>query len=340
LPLEAVSRLLQTKGVPNHRFTFWYLLGGLTLFFLGLQVFTGILLTLHYVPSPDGAHESVRKILEEVRHGWFVRSVHGWSANILVFLLLTHMFSVFFLKAYRKPRELIWLTGVGLLFITLGFLFTGHLLPWDTTGYFATLIGTEVPKSMPIVGDVLVGFLKGGEEIAQPTLSRMYSIHIIILPLSLLFFLVLHLLGNQSLGSSVPIGVTPRPRAIPFFPNFFYRDLIAWLTGFLVLVALAVFLPWGIGEKADPLASAPLGIRPEWYFLPLYQTLRMVPSSLGGISGELMVNAFVGFGAMLWTVLPFLDRKAARGERGALISAVGWLLIAYLILTIILAYTT
>jgi len=340
LPVERVKAALASKSVPQHRYSFWYYFGGLTLFFFVVQVVTGILLSLYYQPTPEHAYESVVGIVNDVLHGWFIRSLHAWSANILIGMLFIHMFSAFLMKAYRKPRELMWLSGVALLLIVLGFGFTGYLLPWDTKGYFATLIGTEVPKSVPLLGSWGVGLVKGGEEIGEQTLTRMYSIHVIILPLVALFVMSFHLLSNQFSDMSAPTGTRAIGRSIPFFPNFVYRDLIAWTVGAGALTALATMLPWGLGEKADPMASAPLGIRPEWFFLPLYQTLRFFPSHILSLDGEFVVNLIVGGLLLFWALVPFLDRRAARDERSPVFTAIGVLLIGYLVVTIILAYTT
>lgn len=339
LPMREVTIFFSEKTVPRHKHSFWYYFGGLTLFFFVVQAVTGILLAVYYKPSPDQAYESVQRIVNEVPHGWLIRSIHSWSANLMVGSLFVHMFSAFLMKAYRKPRELMWISGVLLLFLVLGFCFTGYLLPWDTISYFATLIGTEVPRTLPVVGDWGVGILKGGEEIGGETLSRMYVLHITILPIIALAIVSFHLLMSQVFGSSVPVGAVERKSAIPFFPNFLYRDLIAWTVGFLALLALATLVPWGIGEKADPLASAPAGIKPEWYFLPLYQTLRMVPASLFGINGELVVNGLVGIASILWLAIPFLDRKSSHGKKSTLFTILGVTLMMYLAVTIILAYT-
>jgi cytochrome b6 len=337
-PLEWIHETLLRKTVPRHRHMFWYLFGGLSLFLLVVQVMSGILLTLYYQPTPEHAHESVSQIVNSVPHGWLVRSVHAWSANLLIGTILVHMFSAYLLKAYRKPRELVWVTGVGLLFIILGFGFTGCLLPWDTRAYFATLIGTEVPGSIPLIGSWVVGLLKGSSDIGEATLTRMYSLHVVILPLSALIFCSLHLLLDQYSGASVPIETKTVGRPMRFFPDFFYLDLLAWLVGLLAVIALATMLPWGIGEKADPMASAPIGIRPEWFFLPLYQTLRMVPARFLGLDGEMVVNIIVGLMGAFWTSIPFLDRRAAREARSPIFTLIGICLVGYLMLTIFLAY--
>ena len=340
VPLGWVRDALAGKTVPRHRHTFWYLFGGLTLFFLIVQVFTGILLTLYYQPTPEHAYESVVQIVNTVPQGWLVRSIHAWSANLLIGTLFVHMFSAYLLKAYRSPRELVWVTGAGLLLIILGFGFTGYLLPWDTKAYFATLIGTEVPGSIPVIGAWGVSLLKGSSEIGEATLTRMYSLHIVVLPLSALILGSLHLFLNQYSGSSTPIGAKTAAPPIRFFPDFLYRDLLAWLAGLLAIILLATMLPWGIGEKADPMASAPLGIRPEWFFLPLYQTLRMVPARFLGLDGEMLVNGIVGIMGAFWIAIPFLDRRASRNERSPVFTVIGICLIGFLLLTISLAYMT
>jgi cytochrome b6 len=340
LPVRTVSDYLAHKTVPRHKHTFWYLFGGLALFFFSIQIVTGILLALYYKPNPEQANESVRMIMSSVPYGWLIRSIHSWSANLMIGTIFLHMFSVFMMKAYRKPRELMWVTGVALLFISLGFGFTGYLLPWDTVAYFATLIGTEVPKSVPVIGDWGVQILKGGEEVGGETLGRMYTIHTIILPLIALFMIGLHLLLNQVYRTSVPIGARIIDPPIPFFPNFVLRDFISWVVGLAVLLTLATWMPWEIGEKADPLASAPFGIKPEWYFLPLYQSLKMVPATLFSLSGELIVNVLVLLGTFFWVAIPFIDRSSSIEKQSRPFTFLGVIVIAYLVVTIVLAYAT
>ena len=135
--------------MPVHRYSYWYFLGGMTLFLFGVQVLTGALLLLYYRPGADEAFESVQFIMTQVQFGWLVRSVHSWSANLLIFMAFAHLFSVLFLRSYRKPRELTWVSGVLLLFLMLGFGFSGYLLPWNTLSYFATKVGTEIPAQIP-----------------------------------------------------------------------------------------------------------------------------------------------------------------------------------------------
>src|SRR5215468_10321224 len=157
-------RPLQKKTVPVHKLSHWYFLGGITLFLFMIQVFTGILLLLYYRPGANEAFESVQYIMTRVQFGWLVRSIHSWSANLMIFTAFAHMFSVLFLKAYRKPRELTWISGVVLLFLILGFGFSGYLLPWNTLAFFATKVGTQITGQVPVLGKALMIFLRGGED--------------------------------------------------------------------------------------------------------------------------------------------------------------------------------
>ncbi|MDH4069497.1 MAG: cytochrome b N-terminal domain-containing protein [Ignavibacteria bacterium] len=338
LPVQSIKTFFIKKNVPRHRHSIWYYFGGMTLLFFVVQIVTGILLTFYYTPTPEKAHESVMYIVNEVPYGWLIRSLHAWSANLMIGAMFIHMFSAFLMVAYRKPRELLWVSGALLMFVVLGFGFTGYLLPWDTMAYFATLIGTEVPATMPVIGDWGVSLLKGSEEVGAETLTRMYSIHTVVLPLVSLLLVSFHLGLNQLYGASVPVGTETPRKPIPFFPNFLYRDLLSWTLGLGILIALATILPSGLGEKADPLASAPLGIKPEWYFLPLYQSLRMAPAEVFSLSGDFIVNLLVAIGCSVWLAIPFLDRKASAGRKSLPFMVLGIVLILYLITTILLAY--
>src|SRR6266567_5341227 len=278
---------LRKKTVPVHRLSYWYFLGGITLFLFVIQVVTGILLLLYYRPGGNEAFESVQYIMTQVQFGWLIRSIHSWSANLMIFTAFAHMFSVLFLKAYRKPRELPWVSGVLLLFLALGFGFSGYLLPWNTLAFFATKVGTEITGQVPVVGRHLMIFLRGGEDVTGATLTRFFGFHVAVLPGLTTLFVLIHLALVQYFGISVPPGVEARWKASPeqarqmkFFPNFFLRELMAWYIALGVLGALAALLPWELGTKADPFAPAPAGIRPEWYFLFMFQTLKLIPARL------------------------------------------------------------
>ena len=154
--------LFTKKKVPMYRFTFAYYVGGMALFLFGIQVATGILLLMYYKPSTAQAFESVKFIMTRVEFGWLIRSIHAWSANTMIFCVFVHLFSTFFLKAYRKPRELTWMSGVVLFGLVLGFGFTGYLLPWNEVSYFATKVGTAIAGTVPLIGPYVRQILLGG----------------------------------------------------------------------------------------------------------------------------------------------------------------------------------
>jgi quinol-cytochrome oxidoreductase complex cytochrome b subunit len=342
LGLEALDHVIEQKRVPVHRHTFWYYWGGMTLFLFGVQVATGILLVLYYRPSADEAYESVRFLMTTVSFGWLIRSIHSWSANLMVGAAMIHMFSAFLLKSYRRPREVTWLTGMGLFVLCLAFGFSGYLLPWNQLAFFATKVGTDIMASVPLVGPFLARLLRGGDQITGGTLTRFFGFHVAILPLCATALLGLHLFLVQWHGMSVPPGVerdtAALRREMRFVPAFLLRDLVGWLAALGALALLAALFPWELGLKADPYAFAPAGIKPEWYFGYMFQTLRMIPSRVLGIEGELL--GIVGFGvvALVWTLVPFLDAPDGRGPRARAWNVVGVLAILYVIVFTLLVY--
>src|SRR6476660_9542195 len=231
LDLSEIRHFVAEKSVPIHTQEVWYYLGGMTLFLFAVQVFTGILLLLYYRPSSAEAYESVQFIVTQVKFGWLIRNVHSWSANLLIALAFAHFFSVFFLKSYRKPRALTWLTGIVLLFLMLGFGFSGYLLPWNELSFFATKVGTGIAGAVPLIGRFMLRLLRGGDDVTGATLSRFYGLHVAILPAIASALVALHLLFVQRQGMSVPPGVEKKLKPgerlpqMPFFPNYILRDV-------------------------------------------------------------------------------------------------------------------
>ena len=321
---------LKKKSVPHHRRSYWYFLGGMTLFLFIVQVTTGILLLLYYRPSATEAFESVQYISTQVRFGWLVRSIHSWSANLMIFTAFAHMFSVLFLRAYRKPRELTWVSGAVLLFLAFGFGFSGYLLPWNTLAFFATKVGTEVAGQVPVIGPWIMVFLRGGPDVTGATLTRFFGFHVAVLPGITTVLLGLHIALVQRFGISVPPDVETRWEVAPqerremkFFPNFALRELMAWYVVLGVLGALAALFPWGLGTKADPFAPAPAGIKPEWYFLFAFQTLKLIPAKVAHIDGEVLGVLAFGAAGLLWVLLPFVEpKRRAGGYRAVLLFGV------------------
>ena len=331
---EELLAPLRHKTVPIHRYSYWYFLGGITLFLFGVQVCTGILLLLYYRPSANEAFESVQYIMTQVQFGWLVRSVHSWAANLMIFTAFLHMFSVLFLRAYRKPRELTWVSGMLLLFLAMGFGFSGYLLPWNTLAFFATKVGTDIAGQVPFVGHRLMVFLRGGDEVTGATLSRFFGFHVAVLPGLITLLISLHLLLVQRFGISVPARIESEWKTMPrekremrFFPNFLLRELMAWYIALGVLGALAAFSPWGLGTKADPFAPAPAGIKPEWYFLFMFQTLKLIPAKLGMLDGEVVGILTFSLAGLIWLLVPFLDgtKRTQRLVTGAAMFVVAYM---------------
>jgi cytochrome b6 len=335
--LTDLEKLARKKQVPVHRHGLWYYFGGMTLFLFVVQVVTGILLLLYYRPSAEEAYESIQFLMAEVEFGWLIRSIHAWSANLMILALFVHLFSVLLLKAYRPPREVTWFSGMALLGVALAFGFTGYLLPWNELAYFATKVGTEITGAVPVVGRFLLRLLRGGDEVSGATLTRFYGIHVAVLPALVALALGLHLYLVQKHGMSVPPGVERQgaPRSMPFMPNFLLRDVVGWLSAVAVLAALAGFFPAELGRKADPFAPAPIGIKPEWYFMFMFQTLKYLPSHIVGIEGEVVGVVGLGLGGLFLLLVPFLDRRAARGETSPLFT---WIAIGLIVYVLALTY--
>jgi len=321
-PLMAV---MAKKTVPIHRHSWIYLLGGAALFLFGLQIVSGCLLMFYYQPTEDAAYESIGKIMTEVPYGWFVRSVHAWGAHFFIAVVWLHFLTVLFSRAYRKPRELTWISGVLMLFLALGFGFSGYLLPWNELSYYATLVGTQIPGTIPGIGDFIVHFLRGGDQISGDTITRFFAAHVVILPLGLGFFLLLHLILVQLQGMSRPLGVKEKDleEHRPFFTEFALVDACLWCLLLGAIATLAVFLPAEMGLRADPLKPAPVGIKPEWYFLFMFETLKHVPEAAGVM--------FFALGALFLFVLPFVDRNAMRGNKSRGFTVLFLVLLVYVL---------
>lgn len=335
----AVRELIAHKTVPVHSATWWYYFGGMTLFLFCVQVVTGILLLLYYRPSADTAFESVQFIVTEVQFGWLVRSIHSWSANLMIATAFIHMFSTLFLKSYRKPREFTWVSGALLLFLALGFGFSGYLLPWNKLAFFATKVGTDIAGVVPLVGPFLLRFLRGGDEVTGATLTRFFGFHVAILPAVTTVILSIHLFLVQKHGMSTPPSVDPvaAPK-MKFVPDFLLRDLVGWLAAVGVLATLAAIFPWELGEKADAFAPAPAGIKPEWYFVYMFQTLKYIPSKILWIDGEIVGILAFGVLGLLLVFTPFLSSSDERRKKVDLARIIGALALIYIIVFSALAY--
>jgi quinol-cytochrome oxidoreductase complex cytochrome b subunit len=191
--------------IPRSAHTFY--LGGITLFLFMSQAVTGILLSLYYQPTPESAYNSILYIMNQVTFGWLIRSVHAWGANLMIIFCILHMLRVVIQGAYKRPREVTWMVGMVLLFVTLGFGFTGYLLPWDQRAFWATTVGTQIASAVPLIGNSIQDFLRAGSSVSALTLSRFLGVHMLILPATLVAFLGVHLLIIHQQGLADPHSV-------------------------------------------------------------------------------------------------------------------------------------
>jgi ubiquinol-cytochrome c reductase cytochrome b subunit len=312
----ALRAWLRTRlpAVPARRGA-WLPLGAVLVFFFALQIATGSLLLFHYAPEPTLAFESVRHIMREVPYGWLVRLVHAHGANLLVVALFAHLFATAWNGAYKAPRELHWVTGCLLFLLALGAALTGYILPWSQLSYWATTIVTSSLGYVPILGDDLVAFVRGGEQVGSATFRRAFAAHVALLPLAMLGLVTLHVsLARRS-------GLAPRPRRArdakaPAEDALARRTApletaTALAAAFAVLLACVVFAPnlFFPAESflpANPLETPP-GVKPEWYFLWLYVLPRLV--------SEHAALALQGLALLALFALPWLDRSPHRHPR-------------------------
>ncbi len=339
--ISVLGPLLKKKTIPMHKYTAWYFPGGILLFLFGIQVVTGLMLMLFYQPDAEHAHESLLFIMQYVPYGWLIRGVHAYASWAMILTAMIHLFSTFFLKAYRKPREFTWLSGFALMMLVLGFGFTGYSLCWDMVSLFATKVGSEIAGQTPFIGKQLSMFMRGGEVVTEATLPRMYSLHICALPIATALLIGLHLLFVQVQGASVPIKIEKKKhREVPFFPDFLYRDAVLWLVIFFILVCAAVFFPKHLGEKADIMAVAPEGIEPEWYFMFAFQLLKVLPARMLGLEGRLVGVLILLLGVAIFALIPFIDRKSARGVDSRWVNYLGWGAVVFILVMTYFAYAS
>lgn len=325
----------------------WYTLGAVLLALFGLQIVTGILLLMHYVPHVDQAFASVQRITNEVPYGWLFRMLHAVGANVIVIALLLHMLSVLFMASYKGRREFTWLSGFVIFNLALGLCLTGYLLPWSQLSFWATTVATEAPGAIPVIGDRVVEALRGGPTVGNQTLGRFFALHVVGMPLLLLGLIGFHLFCVKRRGISPPpfgddfraaelpesFVYEKHPGGIPFFPNYAVKDgamvcfFLALLLG-IIFFAPGAFFPESAFEPADPFVTPP-HIKPEWYFLWAYQTLKIFPSELIGLGVQ---GAFMTFLALL----PFIDRGPERrpAKRPVFVTLFALVLLVFLAISI------
>src|SRR5271169_3025390 len=352
LQLEAPVKDAALHQVPRNTASWWYVFGSAAFTLLLLQIATGILLAIVYVPSAGNAWNSLNMLNHELPLGWFLRAMHGWGSNFMVAVVLIHMAQVFLFGAYKFPRELTWILGVFLLLMTLGMAFTGQVMRFDQDAYWGLGIGASIASRVPILGPFAVKLMLGGPIIAGATLSRFFALHVFVIPGLLIGFVCLHLLMVLKLG----INEWPMPGRIvrratyeaeyhklteqdgePFVPYAIWKDM--FFTAFIILAVAACALyfgPFGPTGRPDPtiIQTVP---KPDYFFLWLYGLLSYLPPSMETpalLIGPVVVIAFL-------VLLPFLSGEGEKSWRRRPIAVLTVLLIAIILgtLTHLAGYT-
>ncbi len=295
--IEINEKIFIKEPIPYHMKSWFFAMGATPLILFAFQVITGILLTFYYVPSPELAYESIRHVTEDVRFGFLIRGIHRWGSNLMIVSLFLHIVRVVFTRAYRAPRELNWIIGVLLLLTTLTFAFTGYSLLYNQLSYWATTVGTNLFKSLPLVGSTILNFLRGGENVNPNTLTRFFMVHVGLLPPIMTLLVFLHILVLRLHGVAEIEG-REGEGYYSFYPSHFYKIIIATLFLITTMSALSIIFPPGLGEPATP-DETPLHIKPEWYFYPVYRWLKLVPLNVG-------IYTIIA-GLIVLTFWPFID---------------------------------
>jgi ubiquinol-cytochrome c reductase cytochrome b subunit len=307
LRLQPIERTLLDEPIPGGA-SWIYVFGSATLFLFFLQAVTGMFLAMYYAPTPDHAYDSVQFIEQEVTFGSFVRGLHHWGASGMVVAIGLHMLQTFLYGAYKPPRELMWMVGVLLFLLVMTFAFTGYLLPWDQTAYWATQIGINMVGTVPVIGEWSMRLLRGGDQLGALTLSRFFAGHVLFLPALLVLLVVAHLFILRRVG---PAGPWTDQRASlqhePFYPRQVYMDAMVMLAVFLIVAAMAFFVPLPLTDKADPSDTSFVPV-PEWYFLFYYELLKYVHGPLEPLATWVLPVSVVLI-MLLW---PFIDRNPSR----------------------------
>ena len=305
-------------------FNFWYYFGGLALLMLVNQILTGIFLTMHYVPTEEGAFASVEYIMRDVPYGWLIRYMHSTGASFFFVVVYLHMFRAFMYGSYKKPRELIWVLGVLIMLVLMAEAFLGYVLPWGQMSFWGAQVIVSLFGAIPKIGPTLVEWIQGDYLPSGATINRFFALHVIAMPLAILGLVVLHLGALHEVGSNNPDGVeikklkdaSGKPLdGIPFHPYYTVKDMFG-AAFFLIIFASVIFFNPTFGGlflehdnfiQANALVT-PLHIKPVWYFTPFYAMLRAIPDKLGGV-------IVMGSATMILFTLPWLDRSPVKSIR-------------------------
>lgn len=313
-----------SKYYAPKNFNFWYFFGVLSMIVLVNQLVTGIWLTMMYNPSAEGAFASVEYIMRDVKGGWLIRYMHSTGASAFFVVVYLHMFRALLYGSYQKPRELIWLIGMGIYLALMAEGFFGYLLPWGNMSFWGAQVILNLPAALPVIGDGLAEWVRGDYIISGITLNRFFALHVVAIPLVLVGLVFMHLVALHHVGSNNPDGIDIKKLkdkngvpldGIEFHPYYTVHDMVGIVVFFICFFAVVFFFPEGGGffleppnfEAANSLKT-PEHIAPVWYYTPFYAILRAVPSKLGGVIA-------MGAAIAVLFLIPWLDRSPVRSIR-------------------------
>ncbi len=305
-------------------FNIWYYFGAFAILVFAIQILTGIWLTMNYKPSAADAFASVEYIMRDVSWGWLIRYMHSTGSSAFFIVIYLHMFRALLYGSYKKPRELLWLTGMGLYLVLMGEAFFGYLLPWGQMSYWGAQVIISLFGALPIIGDELSLWIRGDFVVSDVTLNRFFSLHVIAFPLLIFALIGAHILALHEVGSNNPDGIDIKKNknsegipvdGIPFHPYYTVKDIFGATVFLFFFFGVVFFMPEMNGYflehanfiPADPLKT-PEHIAPVWYFTPFYAILRAVPDQLGGVIA-------MGLATNIFLLLPWLDRSPVRSTR-------------------------
>jgi ubiquinol-cytochrome c reductase cytochrome b subunit len=324
LPVTSMWKAVMTDYQAPKNFNFWYYMGSLALLVLVIQIFSGILLAMHYKPSAADAFASVEYIMRDVEWGWLIRYMHTTGASFFFILIYLHMFRSLLYGSHKAPRELLWVFGMFIYVALMAEAFLGYILPWGQMSYWGAQVIINLFGALPKIGEPLTQWIRGDYFISDATLNRFFALHVIAVPLALLGLVLLHLVALRENGSNNPDGIEIKKNkgpdgtpldGIPFHPYYTVKDIFG-VGMFLIVFSFVLFLwPEANGLflehdnfiPADPLVT-PEHIKPVWYFTPFYAILKAVPDKLMGV-------VLMGLSVAILFFLPWLDRSPVKSIR-------------------------
>jgi ubiquinol-cytochrome c reductase cytochrome b subunit len=305
-------------------FNFYYIFGALAILVLVNQLLTGLWLTMFYTPNSKLAFESIEYIMRDVNFGWLLRYMHSTGASMFFLVIYLHMFRGILYGSYQKPRELVWLIGMGLFVLLMMEAFFGYLLPWGQMSYWGAQVITSLFSAIPFVGKGLVTWIRGDYTVANATLGRFFALHVIAVPLLLIFLVYLHVIALHQVGSNNPDGIEIKynkdasgwPKdAIAFHPYYTLKDGVAAIAFMMVFFAIVFFFPEMGGYFLEPDNFIPANpmvtpdhIAPVWYLTPFYSILRAIPNKLLGVVA-------MGASIVFLFLIPWLDYSSVKSIR-------------------------